>query len=59
MYPEKFTFENLKHRPARVNEVAIIMYPIFDALEEKKNGQVTNFRPHPLVVQPKWVRIIL
>jgi hypothetical protein len=33
MFPEKFTFENLKHRTYRVNEVAAIMYQIYSKLE--------------------------
>ena len=33
MYPEKFTFESLKHRTARINEVASVMYQIYNELE--------------------------
>ncbi len=36
MYPEKFTFENLQHRTARVNEAALLTYQIANELEAKK-----------------------
>jgi len=36
MYPEKFTFENLQHRTARVKEAALLTYQIANELEAKK-----------------------
>jgi len=51
MYPEKFTFENLKDRTARVNEVATVMYQISNELEgQKKWASDVNSS------LPTWVR---
>ena len=51
MIHEKFTFESLKHRTARVNEVASIMYQISNELEGKKN-RASNEKSS----LPTWVR---
>ena len=52
MYPEKFTFENLKHRTARINEVASIMYQITNDLEVKKQRASTEISDLPSWVRP-------
>ena len=52
IYPEKFTFENLQHRTARVNEVASIMYQISSGLQVKKRRASTEFSDLPTWVRP-------
>ncbi|HEX8377628.1 MAG TPA: recombinase family protein [Pedobacter sp.] len=52
MYPEKFTFENIRDRTARVNEFASIMYQISSELEVKKERARTNFSSLPSRVRP-------
>ena len=52
MYPEKFTFENLKHRTARVNEVALIMCQISNELESQKKWARDEFSSLPTWVLP-------
>ena len=52
MYPQKFTFENLQHRTAQVNEVASIMYQIHSELEDKKERASTEFSALPTWVRP-------
>jgi len=41
MYPEKFTFENLKHRTAKVSFLFALIYQINSKLWAKKRGQAT------------------
>ena len=43
MYPEKFTFENLKHRTAKRSYIFSLIYQINSKLQSKKNGQATDF----------------
>jgi hypothetical protein len=50
MYPEKFTFENLKDRTARVNEVADVIWQINSQLQVQK--QRTSDEKSCL---PSWV----
>ena len=52
MYPEKFTFENLKDRTARLNEVASIMYQVSSNLEGKKRRASSDFSDLPCWVRP-------
>jgi site-specific DNA recombinase len=51
MYPEKFTFENLQHRTARVNEEALLIYHIANELEAKK-----EWASDDKSCLPTWVR---
>lgn len=51
IYPEKFTFENLKDRTARINEVAFIIYQVSSGLETKKQRASDD-----LPCLPSWVR---
>jgi site-specific DNA recombinase len=41
MYPEKFTFENLKHRTAKLSFLFALIYHINSELGVKKRGQAT------------------
>ncbi|MBC6112795.1 recombinase family protein [Pedobacter fastidiosus] len=41
MFPEKFTFENLKHRTANLSFLFRLIYQINSKLEGKKKGQAT------------------
>ncbi|WP_423147342.1 recombinase family protein [Rubrolithibacter danxiaensis] len=52
MYPEKFTFENLKDRTARVNEIASVMYQITNSLENKEQRASSDFSDLPCWVRP-------
>ena len=48
MYPEKFTFENLQHRTAKVGFLLQLIYQINSVLrEKKKEGQATVKRACP------------
>jgi site-specific DNA recombinase len=38
MFPEKFTFEDLKHRTAKVDDLFGLIYQINNYLWEKKRG---------------------
>ncbi len=52
MYPEKFTFENILHRTARVNEVVAIMYQISTQLGDKKRRASDEKSCLPTWVRP-------
>ena len=52
MYPEKFTFENLQHRTARVDGAATIIFQINNKLEVKKQRASTEFSDLPGKVRP-------
>lgn len=39
MFPEKFTFENLKHRTAKVSDTFDCIYKIINKLDPNKTGQ--------------------
>lgn len=51
IYPEKFTFEDIQHRTARVNEVASLMYQISNELTAKK-----EWASDDKTCLPTWVR---
>jgi site-specific DNA recombinase len=52
MYPEKFTFEKLIDRTARVNEVAEVMYQINSRLQDKKERASDEKSCLPIWVRP-------
>jgi len=49
MYPEKFTFEELQHRTAKMGELYSFIYLINSELEGKKEGQATDFSCLPIL----------
>ncbi|MDB5115486.1 MAG: site-specific recombinase [Mucilaginibacter sp.] len=49
MYPKKFTFEELQHRTAQTSELYSCIYLINSKLEEKKEGQATDFSCLPIL----------
>ena len=51
IYPEKFTFEDIQHRTARVNEVASLIYQISNELTAKK-----EWASDDKTCLPTWVR---
>jgi hypothetical protein len=47
MYPEKFTFENLQHRTAKINFLLQLIYQINSMIRGKKDGLATVKRACP------------
>ena len=57
IYPEKFTFEDLQHRTAKVSEFFNLIYLINRQLSEEKNGTTDqNLKLSRFCCFPAWAR---